>query len=128
MSSYTKQEIINTIISALEDKNFIYQLDCINYKGKTSDTKEKYTEVIAEYLLNNLDILESSIDKITRSSSYKTSTHDGNVINESTSTRIEEITAKKMFGNTYPRIGKVLEYQIPLKGIQDNKEGKKDLH
>lgn len=127
MSGYTKQEIIDTINSAVEDGDLIYQLKCINYKGNTSDTKEKYTEVIAEYLLNNIDILESNITQITRNSSYNIESHDGKITNEETSNRIEEITAKKMFGNTYPRIGKVLDYQIPLKNKQEDNAGKIDV-
>jgi RecB family endonuclease NucS len=127
MISYSRQEIINTLNNAIEEEKFIYQLDCINYKGKTTDTKEKYTEVVAEYLLTNLDILNSNIKQITRENSYKTFSHDGKVKNESTSNRTEEITAKKMFNNSYSRIGKIIDYQIPLKNEQSDKAGKVDL-
>lgn len=125
MSSYTKQEIISTINSAFEERKLIYKLVCINYKGKTSDTKEKYTEVIAEYLLNNFDILESSIDRITRSNSYRTESHDGIINNESNFN--EDVFCKSLLGQKMETVGEILDYQIPLKGIRNDKAGKIDL-
>lgn len=127
MISYTKSEILSTLDKAIIDNDFFYTLPCINYKGITDDTKEKYSEVIAKYLLTHLDDFNSSISQIRRDNSYKTTTHDGMINKESLSNRKEEITAKKMFNNTYPKIGKILDYQIPLKNKRVDKAGKVDL-
>ena len=36
-----------------KDISTLYKEDFINYRGNTTDTGEKYTEVVADWLLNN---------------------------------------------------------------------------
>lgn len=124
-NGYIKNEIINKLEN-LKDISTLYKEDFINYRGKTTDTKEKYTEVIAEWLLNNFNLFDN-IQKITRSSSYKVETHDGKH-NNPESNRKEEITAIEIFNQGSLNIlGKVLDYQTPLKDKQSDEAGKIDI-
>ncbi|WP_432633725.1 hypothetical protein [Brachyspira sp.] len=124
-NGYTKNEIINKLEN-LKDISTLYKEDFINYRGNTTDTKEKYTEVVAEWLLNNLNLFDN-IQKITRSSSYKVETHNGKH-NNPASNRKEEITAIEIFNQGSLNIlGKVLDYQTPLKDKQSDEAGKIDI-
>ena len=74
-------------------------------------------------LLNLFD----NIKKITRQSSYKVDTHDGKHNNQN-SNRLEEIMAIEIFNQKSLNIlGKVLDYQTPLKNERDDKAGKIDI-
>ena len=74
-------------------------------------------------LLNLFD----NIKKITRQSSYKVDTHDGKHNNQN-SNRLEEIMAIEIFRQGSLNIlGKILDYQTPLKNEQKNKAGKIDI-
>ena len=128
---YTREEILSKSQELFSDIKTFYQADIINYRGKTSDTKEYYTEVIAEFVCNNIELFCNSIPKITRKASYKTASHKGEY--SSTSNRTEEIAAIKMFnqsnkdGYVYDFIGKIIDYQIPLKSERKDMAGKIDL-
>ena len=123
-NGYTKNDIINKLEN-LKDISTLYKEDFINYRGNTTDTDEKYTEVISEWLLNNINLFDN-IQKITRSSSYKVETHDGKHNNQD-SNRKEEIMAMEIFNQGSLNIlGKILDYQTPLKNEQDDKAGKID--
>ena len=125
--AYTKAELLTKIEEWLspEKVSKLYAQDFVNYKGLTVDTKEKYTEVIAEQLLSNLGALER-IERITRKSSYKTDGHEPQPINQK-SPRKEEQTARSMIGQTYDYIGKIIDFQTPLKNVQSDDAGKIDL-
>ena len=123
-NGYTKKEIINKLEN-LKDISTLYKEDFINYRGNTTDTKEKYTEIISEWLLNNIDLLYK-IQKITRSSSYKVETHNGKYTPRPNPS--EETIAMDIFNQSSLNIlGKVLDYQTPLKDKQDDKAGKIDI-
>ncbi len=124
-NGYKKDEIINKLEN-LKDISTLYKEDFINYRGDTTDTKEKYTEVIAEWLIKNFNLFDN-IKKITRLSSYKVDTHDGKHNNQN-SNRLEEIMAIEIFNQKSLNIlGKVLDYQTPLKNERDDKAGKIDI-
>ena len=124
-NGYKKDEIINKLEN-LKDISTLYKEDFINYRGDTIDTKEKYTEVIAEWLLNNIDLLYK-IKKITRLSSYKVDTHDGKHNNQN-SNRLEEIMAIEIFNQKSLNIlGEVIDYQTPLKDKLGDEAGKIDI-
>ena len=121
---YTK----NGIIADLEKINIedIYIQKMVNYSGKTTDTKEKYTEVIAEEILNNPTKYDfTKIKMIDRKITYKTETHNGKY--NPNSNRREEIIALKMFKKNYNDLGKIIDYQIPLKDAKTTKVGKIDI-
>ena len=114
-NGYTKAQIITDLYT----KNFI------NYTGKTTDTGEKYTEVIAKWLLNNFNLF-GNIQKITRKSSYKVETHDGKYTPRPNQS--EETIAMDIFNQSSLNIlGKVLDYQTPLKDKQVDESGKIDI-
>ena len=127
--AYTKAEIIQKLEDAAMDMAVFYRQDFINYRGNTVDTNERYTEVIAEWCCEHPAYFEL-IPRITRKASYKSETHLG--IYDPHSTRTEEIIAMRMFrycqaGGSYAFIGKVLDYQTPLKNTRSDKAGKVDL-
>ncbi len=123
---YTKEQIVNKINVAKVNMPLFYKSDFINYRGKTSDTNEYYTEVVCEWLLDNLELL-NNIPTITREKGYFSKTHNG-VIKNTKSNRDEEIIAMKMFNQSIIKgLGKVLDYQTPLKNKASDKVGKIDL-
>lgn len=127
--AYTKEEIINKCKDAFKNPSTFYQADVINYRGKTADGI-LYNEIVAEFVCDNFDKLAFGIDNITRKETYKKQSHDGE-FNKS-SKREEEIAAIKMFnqckdGSAYDFIGKIIDYQTPLKNTSKDEAGKIDL-
>lgn len=61
-TTYTKAEILTKVNEWLTPQKILmlYAQDFVNYTGITADTKEKYTEVIAEHLLDRLSAFEKS--------------------------------------------------------------------
>ena len=127
MSTYSKNEILEEI----QDMVNFYKRKVVNYRGKTSDSKDYYTEVVAEWILKNIYLFDY-IKPITREKSYKVDSHDGIIKNEETK-REEEKIAMKLFDlsqnqrKVFDVIGKIIDYQTPLKDIQTDKAGKIDL-
>jgi len=124
---YSKKEILEEI----QDMGNFYKRKVVNYRGTTSDSKEYYTEVVAEWILKNIYLFDH-IKPITREKSYKVDSHDGKNKNND-SNREEEKIAMKLFdlsqnqGKVFEIIGKIIDYQTPLKDIQTDKAGKIDL-
>ena len=132
MSTYSKDEIIKKIEVAKSEMWKFYSQDFVNYRGKTSDKEGYYyTEIIAKWLLDNIELF-NDIKMISRENSYKVDSHDGKIKNQK-SGREEEIIAMKLFdfsqnqGKVFDVIGKIIDYQTPLKDIQTDKAGKIDL-
>ena len=127
MSTYSKNEILEEI----QDMVNFYKRKVVNYRGKTSDSKDYYTEVVAEWILKNIYLFDY-IKPITREKSYKVDSHDGIIKNEE-SKREEEKIAMKLFDlsqnqrKVFDVIGKIIDYQTPLKDVQTDKAGKIDL-
>ena len=126
MAEYTREEIIKKLQDSSKDMSTLYTQTFINYTGKTTDTKEKYTEVIAEWLIKNFNLFDN-IKKITRQSSYKVDTHDGKHNNQN-SNRLEEIMAIEIFNQkSLSILGEVIDYQTPLKDKLGDEAGKIDI-
>ena len=125
---YSETEIIEMCDAAWMNIPVFYKADCINYRGKTSDTDRHYSEVIAEYIVNRAEEFKRGIPTITREGSYDVK-HDGSY-REGTN-RDEEVIAIKMFNQgrnkPYACIGTIIDYQTPLKNSRDDKAGKIDL-
>lgn len=51
---YTRNCIIAKCKEAFKDKKTFYKQSFINYRGKTEDTDEYFSEVIAEFLCNHI--------------------------------------------------------------------------
>ncbi len=123
----TKKNIIDELMKELGDINNLYNAKCIARRGKTNDTKDFYTEVIAHELLRNLTKFEN-IKPITRTKPYCRENHFNIEFNYNESNRDEEIFAKRITGLNIDEIGVILDYQIPLKNSRDDKGvGKIDL-
>lgn len=127
---YTRTQILDQCREALKDKNTFYKKDFINYRGKTSDTGEYYTEVVAEFLCDHITDYMNGINCITRKGPYKTKGHDGNYNPDSN--REEEIIAMQIFRQSkdyspYNLIGEIIDYQTPLKSSANDEAGKIDL-
>ena len=128
---YSKNEIIKIIEEAKSDMRNFYKKEFVNYSGETSDTKEYYTEIIAEWLLDNFYLFDT-IKMISRESSYKVDSHNG-IIKDENSNREEEKITMELFdysqnkGVTFDIIGKIIDYQTPLKNVQKDDVGKIDL-
>ena len=132
MSTYSKDEIIKKLEVAKSEMWKFYSQDFVNYRGKTSDKeRDYYTEIIAEWLLDNIELF-NDIKMISRENSYKVDSHDGKIKNKK-SEREEEIIAMKLFDlsenqeKVFDIIGKIIDYQTPLKNVQTDKAGKIDL-
>ena len=128
---YSKEEIIKKLEESKSEMGQFYSENFLNYISETSDKEGDYTEIIAEWLLNNIKLFDE-IKPITREKNYKVKTHDGKIKNEK-SNREEEIIAVKLFelsqnqGKVFDIIGKIIDYQTPLKNIRADKAGKIDL-
>ena len=128
---YSKDEIIKMMEEAKSDMKNFYKKEFVNYSGEISDTKEYYTEIIAEWLLDNFYLFDT-IKMISRESSYKVDSHNG-IIKDENSNHEEEKIAMELFdysqnkGVTFDIIGKIIDYQTPLKNVQKDDVGKIDL-
>ncbi len=119
----TKAET-NTALASIDT---LYQSKCVNWGGKTSDTKEPYSEVIANEILLNLKEF-GKISKVTRSGSYCRDNHCKIQLDLCASNRDEENFAKRITGLKLAEIGEVIDYQVPLKNTSSDKGvGKIDL-
>lgn len=127
---YTRSEIRAQCEKAFRNKNTFYKKGFINYRGKTTDTKVYYTEVVAEFLCEHISDYVNGIECISRKSSYKTEGHDG--IYDPGSNRKEEKIAMQIFAQSrdhgaFDLIGIIEDYQTPLKSTADDEAGKIDL-
>lgn len=127
---YAKEELLEMCRNEAKRAFTLYQADCINYRGQCSDTGEFYSEVIAAYICRHIETFKAGIPTINRTSSYRQPTHDGKF--NPTSNRAEEIMAMQMFnyckaGDYFPWIGKIIDYQTPLKAKRTDTAGKIDL-
>ena len=127
---YTRKTIVDKCEKAFNDIKTFYKQPLVNYSGKTIDTNEYYSEVISEFLINHLNDYISNIPQITRETTYKTPTHTGEV--DLSTPREEERIAIEMFnqskaGYVYNFIGKIMDYQTPLKNKRTDVAGKIDL-
>lgn len=130
MMAYSKNQIIEQCMTQLSNVAAFYRADFVNYRGRCTDTGERYSEVVAGFICQHIDTFKSDIPKITRRSSYRQSTHDGEY--DPTSNRAEEIIAMQMFnycktGNSFAEVGRIIDYQTPLKAKRSDEAGKIDL-
>lgn len=123
--AYTSVWLREKICEAAENMPAFYKAKFVNYKGVTTDTREPYTEVVAGHMLEHPELL-AGIPKIYREQTYKTPGHDGHVENPD-SPRQEEVLAKRLFRREVGALGRVLDYQVPIKNVRGDEAGKVDL-
>lgn len=125
LHTYTREQLKEMCEKALSNPeigpNRFYDETFIKSEDKTKDDDEFRTEVIAGYILENLDSFKNGISVISREN-YKMP-HDGTLTNTN---QIERNIAKKLFnfskkkGISFPYIGVIEDYETPLY----NKKGK----
>lgn len=118
-SSHSRQDTINALNNELVKIQNLYKAQCINWTGKTNDSDELYTEIIAQELLkedNELNVKKfEKIEHVTRTSSYCRDTHSKIEIDLANSNRSEENFAKRITGLELEHLGLIKDFQIPLK-------------
>lgn len=125
MKNYSEQYIIDKLDESVSnDIDCLFRARFMNYTRKTTDSKKYCTEVIAEKLLNQITALES-ISTITRQKSYKVFSHEEVILTRTE--RIEENVAKALMVFELDDLGKVIDYQIPLKNKRLDNAGKIDI-
>lgn len=107
-----------------------YKSAIVNYKGKVTGSKDLYSEVIAETLIND-NFIKDWLNLIpVRPEHFKINhpNKDENVDALKITNRKEEILAKLLFyqGNV-DGLGYIFDYQTPLKATQNDSYGKIDL-
>lgn len=107
-----------------------YKSAVVNYKGKVTGSKDLYSEVIAETLINDNFIKDWLYLIPVRPEHFKINhpNTDENVDALIITNRKEEILAKLLFyqGNV-DGLGYIFDYQTPLKATQNDSYGKIDL-
>lgn len=122
--AYKEEQIIQNLEEAAKNIATFYQLKCINYRGKSNEGKY-YTEIIAEWCLQHLDLFEG-IEVIKREENYKTRSREKP--QKTYTNRKEEDMAKEMKkSGEIKNIGEILDYQVPLKARRQDNAGKIDL-
>lgn len=113
MSQFKKKVVINSLRDDIkEDPNSFYQNDFVNFRGKTADTNESYQAIVATYLTKHAtyELLdEISLNEAEFNHEF-TSSHECSIV-------------KKMIGNSYDFIGKIVDYNVR----DDLKPNKVDL-
>ncbi len=129
--TYTKAEVTKMVSSCFKKRECekLYKAECINYTGETKDTKENYSKVIVDYLVEHIDEFKKGLSKIkvTRKDPYKTKSHNGisdfNFEKRPKGERREEKIAHAMYCQYKDKpavFGKILDYQVPLKSTKDD--------
>lgn len=127
---YDQKAILEMCADAMKNPALFYAQELVKYKGICPDAGVPYTEIIAEYLIVHLAAWTAGIPTLRRGGLYYTAAHQGK--HDPSSPRVEEITAMKMFihcreGGRYDKIGRILDYQVPLKNKRSDPVGKIDL-
>ena len=126
MGRYTREGLIEEKLKKANNISLFYKEPFINYRGRTTDTKELYTEVIAEWVIKHMGVFQQ-MKAIHRETSYFTNGHNG-IPGSMNSNREEELIAMTMFRQgKMPIVGQVLDYQTPIKNKRGDKAGKIDL-
>jgi len=125
MNKKNLKDTIKVFECALKNVKNLYNSRCINWKGKTLDSEEYYTEIISKELLKKEKlVLLEKIEQINRIN-YSVSTHGGQ--HNGDTNRAEEIFAIHLKGKKLEKLGFVIEYQVPLKEKLSDDAGKIDL-
>ena len=129
--SYTREELLGRCNEAIKDVETFYTKGFVNYQGKIKGEDTLYTEVVAEFILNHIDAFKE-INPISRTKRKKTYNMHHTGEHNPKSIRNEEVIAMQMFnqskkGFRMNQVGKIIDYQTPLKSSMSDKAGKIDL-
>lgn len=134
MICYYREDVLNMLEKAIENISTFYIEKCLNYRGKCKDTKEDYEDIATAFVLDKLKQFEN-INLVNRQQSYKMPDHeelipDSEKIDELKKREIqreEEWLAKSMYDKIYENLGKIIDFQVPIKAVCDDTAGKIDL-
>ena len=124
--AYRAETLLAKIREAAQDMDTFYHQRFLNWIGFTSDTKVRYTEVTAAYLLEHPKLLDriSCVGRRSYLVSHTPSPDAGGYQGP----RKEEHLAQALKGKTLDGLGEIKEYQVPLKrSAKDEGVGKIDL-
>ena len=128
MRNYSREKIIETAEKALKTPGTLYKQRFVNYTGDAKNDGTLYSEIVSEEILKKIEAFKSSILEIERQKSYKQESHNTPSPRNEDSNRKEERIAFDMRGDEHESIGKIIDYQIPLKNNNNDKGvGKIDL-
>ena len=123
---YTKTETLSMAEEAVKSMSTFYQQGFVNYTGTVLRENDYYSEVIAAFLLERLERFEN-IPTISRRGSYHVEGHDGVGRNPGSNQKEAHLAYDLFRKGDVPALGRVLDYQVPLKDVQVDEAGKIDL-
>lgn len=124
MADYTRAGRI-VQIEEVDDIHFLYSKRFLLNRGRTTDTKEYFSEITAEWIIDHIEKFQQ-IERIHRKNSYFTKEHKGK--SERPDATTEKQIAIKMFNQReLPGIGIIIDYETPLNDTRPNKAGEIDL-
>jgi len=140
-SSHTRDSIFKELRQQSLGWNLLYKTDAINRQGKTvGGVPEKMTEVVSQFVIENFDEFVTGIKKYYRENRsdldypdkpYRTASHEAG--DDEKSVKEKEIAytlfevSEQRPNETHWAIGRVLDYEIPLKEHQSDSIGNIDL-
>ena len=114
---YTKTETLSMAEEAVKSMSTFYQQGFVNYTGTVLRENDYYSEVIAAFLLERLERFEN-IPTISRRGSYHVEGHDGVARNPGSNQKEAHLAYDLFRKGDVPALGRVLDYQVPLKDVQ----------
>ncbi|GEQ86420.1 hypothetical protein ULMS_19280 [Patiriisocius marinistellae] len=124
--NYTRLETVKQLNWEFSNIENLYKSNCVNWKGKTKDTYELFTEIISNEIIQKKHLFEE-LSTVTRLASYQTDNHSKFKI-DNNSNRDEEKFAKRITGLKLDGLGLIKDYQVPIKNSREDKGlGKIDL-
>lgn len=123
---FTREELIDKVVTASQEISTFHRQDFLNYRGRTRDTQELYSEVTAGWLLKHLSIFEE-IPMIRRDKGYRIITHKGFTSSQASHREEERLAFDLFHQGKFEVLGDILDYQTPLKRVETDQAGKIDL-
>jgi len=125
----TEKEILVQLDKDINKLSLLYNKKYINYSGTTA--KKYYYDIISKYLLEHISLFnQNNIQEIKRNKPYPKN-HKPLTEKEKTERykekRGEEWFARSLLECDFNHIGKIKEYQLPIKDERNQKAGKIDL-
>jgi len=130
---YDRDLLETKIVNALkENVKGLYREDFLNYTSNIQGTKDRCTEFVAQYLLNQGSEFNAGSWTIQRTRGYTTASHDGEH-DWSGSNQEEKKIAYEMRNRSqkekhhFAHIGEILDYEVPLSKVDGDNSGEIDL-
>lgn len=127
MSKFTSDKALAKLCEFINDKSrdlySLYRQDFIKQSINSDYDACEYCDVLSEFIIDEKVYGDGKIKKITRKSTYKIASHDGDTKNNKGGEKEvpdEEIVAKKLFNKVVKTLGTVIDYQAPLKDSNEN--------